>query len=61
MKLRNIRAIGRYKNKKSGEEYNIKKGTKVSRSTDHIFYLYRNQRQFISDKVFYSNYEKIKE
>jgi hypothetical protein len=59
MKLSNIRNIGRYQHKETGKSYNIKKGTRVGRSTDHIFYLYRNQRQYINDSDFYSNYSKI--
>ena len=60
MKLTNIRDLGRYKNKVNSKEYNIKIGKQVGRSTDHIFYLYRNKRQHISDKDFYDNYTKIK-
>ena len=60
MKLLNIVSLGRYKNK-DGKEYNIKKGRNAEgRSTDHIFYLYRNKRQLIGDKDFYDNYTKIK-
>lgn len=60
MKLTLIRNLGRYKNNETGKEYNIKKGKRTDRCTDHIFYLYRNQRQFINDADFYSNYTKIK-
>ena len=60
MKLRNVRPLGRYKNTETNKEYNIKKGQRVQRSTDHIFYLYRGSRVFIEDKDFYSNlYKKI--
>lgn len=61
MKLTMIRSLGRYKNIETGKCYNIKKGTRVSRGTDHIFYLYRGTRMYISDKEFYSDgkYQKI--
>lgn len=59
-KFSNIRPLGRYKNIETGKEYNIKKGTNKQRGTDSIFYLYRSEKQFISDSEFYSSkYEKI--
>jgi len=58
-KLSNIRELGRYKNIETGSEYNIKKGRNMQRGTDLIFYLYRGKRQFISDRDFYSIYEKV--
>jgi hypothetical protein len=58
-KLSNIRKLGRYKNTETGSEYNIKKGRNMQRGTDLIFYLYRGKRQFISDRDFYSIYEKV--
>ena len=60
-RLTNVRSLGRYKNTKTGKEYNLKTGRNMQRSTDHIFYLYRGVRQFISDKDYYSLYKKIKE
>lgn len=60
MKLTNIRNLGRYKNIETGKCYNFKKGTRVGRGTDVIFYLYRNSRQVISENEFYSiKYEKV--
>lgn len=60
MKLTNIRNLGRYKNTETGKYYNIKKGTRVGRGTDVIFYLYRNSRQIIPENEFYSKkYEKV--
>jgi hypothetical protein len=58
-RLSNIRELGRYKNTKTGKEYNIKKGRNMQRGTDLMFYLYRGVRQFISDRDFYSIYEKV--
>lgn len=55
MKLRNIRSLGRYKNVETGKEYNVKKGTKVGRSTDHVYYLYRGSKILIEDCDFYSS------
>lgn len=59
MKLRNVRSIGRYKNTETSKEYNIKKGTKVGRSTTHYYYLYRGSRILINDKDFFDNYQRI--
>jgi len=60
MKLSNIRSLGRYRNKTTQQEINVKKSYNKQRGTDHIFYLYRNKRIFINDADFYSaNYEKI--
>ena len=61
MKLKNIRPVGRYLNNETGKTYNVKKGRRVGRSTDHYFYLYRNKRQYINDADFYNNYTKIEE
>lgn len=58
MKLTKITNIGRFKNKITGREYNIKKGTNKERGTDHYFYLYRNKRVFISDMSYFHNHEK---
>ena len=59
MRLRNIRPLGRYENNETGKAYNVKTGRRVGRSTDHIFYLYRQKRQYINDADFYSNYTKL--
>jgi hypothetical protein len=60
-KLSNIRELGRFKNTETKKEYNLKKGTNKQRGTDHVFYLYRGKRVFVSDYEFYSEkkYEKI--
>lgn len=58
-KLTNIKSLGRYKNIKTGKEYNVKKGRNMQRGTDLLFYLYRGKRVFISDKNFYDHHEKI--
>ena len=58
-RLSNIRELGRYKNVKTGKEYNIKKGRNKQCGTDVIFYLYRCKREFISDSDFYSIYKKV--
>jgi hypothetical protein len=59
--LSNVRSLGRYRNIETGKEYNIKKGTNRQRGTDSIFYLYRGNKVFVSDKDFYSIYKKISE
>jgi hypothetical protein len=53
MKLSNIRSVGRYKNVATDKEVNVKQGRNLQRGTDHLFYLYRGKRQFISDRDFY--------
>jgi hypothetical protein len=60
-KLSNIRDLGRYRNTETGKECNVKKGRNMQRGTDLIFYLYRNKRQFISDRDFYSIYKRVEE
>ncbi len=61
VRLTMIRELGRFREVQTGKEYNLKKGRNVSRGTDHIFYIYRGKRVFISDYDFYSEkkYEKI--
>lgn len=54
MKLTNIKSLGRFHNPNTGQTVNLKIGRNVERSTDHIFYLYRGKRMFVSDKDFYS-------
>lgn len=58
-RLSNIQELGRYKNTNTGTEYNLKKGTVKQRGTTLIFYLYRGKRIFVSDRDFYSIYEKL--
>lgn len=59
MKLSNIRDYGRYINPETNRPVNVKKGRNPQRGTDHLFYLYRQQRQYISDVDFYDNWAKI--
>lgn len=59
VRLTNIVELGRYRNTETGAEYNIKKGRNKQRGTDSMFYTYRGVRKFISDRDFYSIYEKV--
>jgi hypothetical protein len=59
MKLSNIIKLGRFKNKETGQEYNVKKGRNLQRSTDHYFYTYSGGRIFITDADFHHKHEKI--
>lgn len=58
-KLKNIRSLGRYRNKESGAEVNVKKGDVVGRGTVLYFYLYRNARITIPEAEFRSQYIRI--
>lgn len=58
-RLSNIKELGRYKNTETNKVYNLKKGRDLARGVDLIYYLYRRQRQFISDADFYHKHEKI--
>jgi len=58
-KLSGIKELGRYKNTKTGKEYNLKSGRNIQSGTDLIFYLYRCKRYFISDADYYSIYKKV--
>ena len=59
MKLTGIRKIGRFINKDTGAEYNVHKGRRVGRSTDHYFYYHRSRRVFISDRDFHHGHEPV--
>ncbi len=60
IQLKAVVNIGRYKDTETGKQYNIKKGKRVNRGTDHIFYYYRGKRVFINDNIFYSDrFKKI--
>ena len=61
MKLRNILFIGRRENIETNKCYNIYKGTRIGRSTDHYFYFYRGKRMFIKDADYFKNYKKIQD
>lgn len=59
MRLTRIRLIGRYINPETGRPVNVHKGSRVGRSTDHLFYLFRQARVFINDSDFYSKWKKV--
>lgn len=59
MKLTNIRKMGRYKNTKTGQVYNIHKGKKVGYGVDVIFYYKSGKRIFIDDLDYHHHHEKI--
>lgn len=62
MKLSNIRPLGRYTNSETGKTVNVKKGKRVERGTDIIFYLYRGTRVIIQDNDFYGgSWSKVSE
>lgn len=52
MKLTKIISLGRYINPSTGRAVNVKRGRRVGRSVDVMFYLYRQQRVFICDAEF---------
>lgn len=56
-RLINIRNIGKYVNAATGRSVNVKKGTRKGYDTDHIFYLYRGKRVYISESEFYNNWK----
>lgn len=58
-KLSNLRPVGRFKNNTTGKEYNIKKGTVKDRGTDRYFYLYRQNRVFITEGELRNNHTKV--
>ena len=55
MKLTNIRSLGRYTDSETGKTVNVKKGRRVGRSTDILYYLYRGSRVIIQENDFYGN------
>jgi len=59
MKLTRTRILGRYKNPQTGRPVNVHKGTRVDRSTDHLFFIRSGLRIFINDGEFYSKWTKI--
>lgn len=59
MKLTGIRDLGRFRDSRNGKEYNVKTGRNVNRSTDHLFYLYRGTRIYITDADFYHFFSKV--
>lgn len=58
MRLSCIIELGRYTNITTGKSYNLKRGINTQRRTEIIFYTYRGKREFISDRDFYTIYEK---
>lgn len=59
MKLTNIRLVGRFLNTITNQKYNVKKGRRVGRSTDHYFYLQSGTRIYINDTDYFNNHTKI--
>lgn len=57
--LTNIKTLGRFRNKETGKEYNIKRGRNMRRGTNVLYYLRSGSRVFISDSDFYSTYIKV--
>ena len=57
MKLTRIRGVGRYVNPETGRAVNVRKGRRVGRSTDHLFFIRSGQRVFIEDADFYHNWK----
>jgi hypothetical protein len=53
MKLSNIKLLGRYINPETNRAVNVHIGKRVNRSTDHLFYYFRQKRVFISMADFY--------
>lgn len=53
MKLSNIKHVGRYVNTETKQVMNVKQGRNMPMGTDHLFYLYRNKRVFVSQADFY--------
>ena len=58
MTLSNIRPLGRYK-RPDCSEVNVHKGHNRQRGTDHLFFLRRNHREFITDAEFYHEWKKV--
>lgn len=58
MRLTQIRKLGRYRNPATGRPVNVHQGQRVGRCGPVIFYLYRHERQFITERDFYHNWEK---
>jgi hypothetical protein len=61
IRLTNVRKLGRFRNKDTGQEYNVHKGRQVGRSVDMRFYLFRNKRVWISDPDFYHKHEPVQD
>lgn len=53
MKLTAIRKIGRFKNNKTGQIYNVLKGERKGYGTSHYYWTFRGKRTFISDRDFF--------
>lgn len=59
MTLSRLRRVGRYINPETGRPVNVHKGRRMTRGTDHLFYLVRGRRVFIGDGDFYSRWQKV--
>jgi hypothetical protein len=58
MKLTNCKIVGRF-TRPDGSQVNVHKGRYVGRSTDHLFWLYRNKRQFINENEFRRSWKLV--
>lgn len=57
--LTNIRKLGRYKHKNTCKQVNIHRGDVVGRGTEVLFYLYRNNRVYVTQREFCENWQAI--
>lgn len=53
-RLSNIKPMGRFTYRVTGQSYNFKKGRNIQRGTDVIFYTYQGKRVYVSDLDFYT-------
>lgn len=58
LKLSNIRNYGRYKHIETKQEVNVKIGKNLQCKTDHLFYLNKGKRIYITDSEFYGENKK---
>lgn len=58
MKLRNIRAVGRFARPDDGKPVNVKKGNQVGRSNDRYFWMLKGVRQWIDEADFRNNWKR---
>ena len=60
MRLTNLRKLGRYINPETGNPVNVHKGRKKGYGVDVLVWYYRNKRQYITDRDFYTNWKEVK-
>lgn len=58
-RLTNLRPLGRFTNKETGQTVNIHKGRNPQRGTEHRFYLYKGKRVFISEFDYGKLWERV--